>query len=122
MAGAHDGMTPPAAALNVAISTDEEQPLGLLALVNSTLSHTASLAPVHFHLIVPDGMRRPLRVALEGLFPAAVFRAYSLDGGGVRAKILHHLRRREREPVFVSPFRFAAAYLPQLLPAVRRVL
>ena len=45
MAGAHDGMTPPAAALNVAISTDEEQPLGLLALVNSTLSHTASLAP-----------------------------------------------------------------------------
>ena len=122
MAGAHDGMTPPAAALNVAISTDEEQPLGLLALVNSTLSHTSSLAPVHFHLIVPDGMRRPLRVALEGLFPAAVFRAYSLDGGGVRAKILHHLRRREREPVFVSPFRFAAAYLPQLLPAVRRVL
>ena len=81
MAGAHDGMTPPAAALNVAISTDEEQPLGLLALVNSTLSHTSLLAPVHFHLIVPDGMRRPLRVALEGLFPAAVFRAYSLDGG-----------------------------------------
>ena len=73
MAGTHDGMTPPAAALNVAISTDgEEQPLGLLALVNSTLSHTSSLAP---------------------------------------GKI-HHLRRREREPVFVSPFRFAAAYLP----------
>uniref|UniRef100_A0A6U5JRB2 Uncharacterized protein n=1 Tax=Calcidiscus leptoporus TaxID=127549 RepID=A0A6U5JRB2_9EUKA len=48
---------------------------------------------------------------------------YSLDLTGVRAKIIRHLRRHEREPVFVSPYRFALAYLPQLLStSIKRVL
>ena len=109
------------ATINVAMATDEDQPIGLLAVLNSTLSHCTSPG-LRFHLIVPAGQRKPLRLALESLFGQASFRMYSLDAGGVRSKIQHHLKRREKDPVYVSPFRFAVAYLPQLLPAVKRAL
>ena len=109
------------ATINVAMATDEDQPIGLLAVINSTLSHGTS-PDFRFHLIVPVGQRKSLRLALVSLFGQASFRMYSLDAGGVRSKIQHHLKRRDKDPVYVSPFRFAVAYLPQLLPAIKRAL
>lgn len=111
-----------APAVNIAIASDEEAPFGLLGVVNSTLVHCATPAALRFHLIVPNARRAPLRSQLERLWPRLHVRTYSLDGGGVRAKIARHLRQSEREPLFASPFRYAVAYLPSLLPAVRRVL
>ena len=108
--------------VNIALATDEEEPIGLLAVVNSTLAHSRTPRRVRFHLIVPAERRKPLREALERLWPQTSFHMYSLDGGGVRSKIQHHLHKREKEAIFVSPFRFAVAYLPQLLPSVKRVL
>ena len=109
--------------LNVAVATDLDEPFGLLALINSTICHCSSPSDLRFHVIVPPGSRRRLRLLLESLFPPASFRMYSLDVGGARSKILRHLRRREREPVLVSPYRYTLAYLPLLLPVhVRRVL
>ena len=92
------------ATINVAMATDEDQPIGLLAVINSTLSHGTS-PDFRFHLIVPVGQRKPLRLALVSLFGQASFRMYSLDAGGVRSKIQHHLKRRDKDPVYVSPFR-----------------
>ena len=110
------------ATINVAMATDEEQPIGLLAVINSTITHSRSPGRLRFHIIVPASQRKVLRLGLESLFSRASFHMYSLDVGGVRSKIQHHLKRREKEAVYVSPFRFAVAYLPQLLPSVRRAL
>ena len=46
---------------------------------------------------------------------SAVFR---LDVGGARAKILRHLRRREREAVLVSPYRYAVVGVTVFLTLV----
>ena len=108
---------PSDAAINICISTDTEEPFGLLALVNSTVAHSARPADLRFHLIVPSAARRRLRQVLESLFPTPGFRMYSLEVGGARSKIVRHLRRRDRDPVFVSPHRHALAYLPLVLPS-----
>ena len=108
--------------INVAMATDLEEPFGLIALVNSTTSNCARPSDLRFHIVVPAGLRRRLRQLLESFFPQPSFRMVTLDVGGARAKILRHLRRRERDAVFVSPYRYAIAYLPILLPSVRRLL
>jgi len=78
---------------------------------------------LRFHVVVPPDSRRRLRLLLDALFPVAWFRMYSLDVGGARAKIVRHLRRHERETVLLSPYRFAHAYLPALMPShVHRIL
>ena len=122
-------LSPPASApgtglIHIGVATDEEEPFGLIALVNSTVHSSASGGgDLRFHVIVPPESRRRLRQLLESLFVTPSFRMYSLDVGGARAKIVRHLRRREREPVLVSPYRYALAYLPNVLPGgVRRVL
>ena len=113
----------PPGTINIGVATDEDEPFGLLALVNSTVVHSAQPQLLRFHVVVPPTSRRRLRQLLESLFVQPSFRMYSLDVGGARAKILRHLRRREREPVLVSPFRYALPYLPLVLPAsVRRLL
>ena len=103
--------------INIGLATDEDEPFGLLALVNSTVVHSAAPSDLRFHIIVPQASRKRQRQLLESLFPKPSFRMYSLDVGGARAKILRHLRRREREPVLVSPYRFAGGYLPLVLPS-----
>ena len=108
--------------IDIGVATDEEEPFGLLALVNSTLTHAAAAADLRFHVIALPGTRRRLRLLLESLFPLPSFRMYTLEVGGVRAKILRHMRRRDRDPVYVSPYRLALAYLPLLLPSLRRLL
>jgi len=109
--------------LHVALATDEEAPFGLLGVLNSTIVHCRTPRELRFHLILPNERRGPVRALLEGLFPHISFRTYSLDSNGVRAKITHHLRGTEREPLFLSPFRLAVAYLPSILnPTVGRVL
>ena len=110
--------------VHIAVATDETEPFGLLSLINSTVSHSSSGgSDVRFHIIVPATSRRRLRMLFESLFSAPSFRMYSLDVGGARAKILRHLRRREREPVLISPFRYALGYLPLVLPqGLRRVV
>jgi hypothetical protein len=108
--------------INLCVATDEEEPFGLLALINSTVVHAAVPTDLRFHLIVPQASRRRLRLLLEALFTEPSFHMYTLDVGGARSKIVRHLRRREREPVLVSPYRYALAYLPHLLPGIRRLL
>ena len=68
--------SPPAEApstINVAMATDEEQPIGLLAVVNSTLTTSSAPGRVRFHIIVAATQRRPLRTALESLFAGTSF-------------------------------------------------
>ena len=109
--------------VHIGTSTDEEEPFGLIALVNSTICHSTAPSELRFHVVVPQAAKRRLRLLLESLFPSAAFRMYSLDVGGARAKILRHLRRRDRDPVYVSPYRYVLPYLPILLPThVRRVV
>ena len=108
--------------VNIGLATEEDKPLAMLGVINSTISHCSRPSSLHFHLIVPQHARRKLRQQLQSLFTQVAFRAYSLELNGVRSKIVRHLRRREREPVFVSPYRYAVAYLPSLLPSVRRIL
>lgn len=111
--------------LHVCVATDEPEPYGLIALANSTIRHASATSreALRFHVIVPPATRKRLRLVLEALFPSASFRLYTLEIGGVRAKIVRHLRRHEREAVLVSPYRYAHAYLPSLMPShVRRVL
>lgn len=111
-----------AALLHVVLATDEEAPFGLLGAVNSTVAHCGTPRALRFHLIVPNERRAPLHASLQSTWPSISFRTYSLDTAGVRAKITRHLRPADRGPVFVSPFRLAVAYLPLLLPNLRRVL
>ena len=111
--------------LHVCVATDEPEPYGLIALANSTIMHASATSRevLRFHVICPAATRKRLRLVLEALFPSASFRLYTLEVGGVRAKIVRHLRRHEREAVLVSPYRYAHAYLPSLMPShVRRVL
>ncbi|KAL1525728.1 hypothetical protein AB1Y20_020572 [Prymnesium parvum] len=114
--------------INIGLAVDEAQPLAILGLINSTISHCSRPGSLHFHLVVPQHLRKPIRQQLQSTFPlhegafGPTFRCYSLEPFGVRAKIVRHLRRREKETVFISPYRYAVAYLPTLLPAVRRVL
>lgn len=113
--------------INIGLATTEEQPLAILGLINSTIFHCSRPSALHFHLFVPEHLRKHLRKQLQSIYPVRAgyspfFRCYSLELNGVRAKIVRHLRRREKEVVFMSPYRFAVAYLPALLPAVRRVL
>ena len=109
--------------MHVAASANVEEPFGLVTLVNSTIRHCSMPAGLHFHLVAPLELRHRLRLVLESLFPAASFRMYTLDIGGARSKIVRHLHRGEREPVLLSPYRYALPYLPLLLPThIRRVL
>ena len=102
--------------LHVCVATDEPEPDGLIALANSTIVHASATSRevLRFHVICPAATRKRLRLVLEALFPSASFRLYTLEIGGVRAKIVRHLRRHEREAVLVSPYRYAHAYLPSL--------
>ena len=113
----------PPSTIHIGVATDADEPFGLLALVNSTLVNTLEPQLLRFHIVVPGTSRRRLRLLLESLFSQPSFRMYSLDVGGARAKILRHLRRREREPVLISPYRYTLPYLPLVLPqSVRRLL
>ena len=103
-------------------ASDAEIPVGIFSLVNSTITH-AHATSLCVHLIVLPRVRTWLRKLLESLFPHTLFRTYSLEVGGARAKIVRHLRRRDREPVVISPFKYVLPYLSVVLPAsVRRVV
>ena len=77
--------------VHVCVATDQLLPVGLLAVVNSTLHHSCNRSALVFHVVVPPALVARTRI-LESLFPAARFSIFGMAVNGVAAKLRGRLR------------------------------
>ena len=82
---------PLGAMVHICVATSSWPPLGILGLINSTLSHAANRSAIIFHVVAPPE-QQPQLVVLESMFPAATIRVAGMAVNGVEDKLRSRLR------------------------------
>ena len=136
---------PLGAMVPVCVATSSWPPLGILALINSTLSHAANRSAIIFHVVAPPE-QHPQLVVLESMFPDATIRVVGMAANGVEDKLRSRLRALSqgagsgraavgkastkeasaKEPTVITEERiyssWAFVYVAALFPKLRRLL
>ena len=82
---------PLGAMVHICVATSSWPPLGVLGLINSTLSHAANRNAIIFHVVAPPAQHPQLAV-LETIFPGATIRVIGMTVNGVEDKLRSRLR------------------------------
>ena len=136
---------PLGAMVHVCVATSSWPPLGILGLINSTLSHAANRSAIIFHVVAPPE-QHPQLVVIESMFPDATIRVVGMATNGVEDKLRSRLRALSqgagsgraavgkasakeasaKEPAVITEERiyssWALVYVAALFPKLRRLL
>lgn len=82
---------PLGAMVHICVATSSWPPLGVLGLINSTLSHAANRSAIIFHVVAPPD-QHPQLVVLESMFPGAAIRVVGMAANSVEDKLRSRLR------------------------------
>ena len=117
--------------LHICVATEQWPPLGLLGVINSTLTHAVDHGALIFHIVAPPELHAQLAV-LQSLFPELTLRIFGMATNDVEGKIRARVRglmhattgvQEDLVKAFDPPlYEWAVVYLPQLFPQLRRLI